>query len=564
MIKGLKGVLSRNKSHNKEKLAKSHDVNNNNNNKTRSSSIRLSFSKSQPEQIKSDDVTNRSAKVTNKILNDTPKDEIPLRTPRRQRSSRINLPTLQQHHLEKNLRFTEVPPSKRQELFILKLQQCQIIFDFNDSTSELRNKEIKRQELQEMLEYISTSKEAISDAIYPHFIQMFTVNAFRTISPPPLQMSNTFQENYDPESDDSALETTWPHLQLVYELFLRFLESPKFNPHIAKKFINEKFILQLLELFDSEDPRERDFLKTILHRIYGKILGLRAFIRRSINHIFFQFIYETFRFNGISELLEILGSIINGFALPLKEEHKTFLLKVLIPLHTSPSLASYGPQLTYCVVQFLEKEPQLASGVIRGLLRYWPKLNSSKEVLFLTELEEIIMTVNEDALLEVMIPFFTKLANCVDSCHFQVAERALYFYTYEDVIQVIHDYSKVIMPIIFPSLYQKTDHWNQAIYGLVYNALELLEKINSELFDQLVEKFHQEELENVKIKHIEDRTSVWKTLNQQIIHHKNVMINDNINSTVSIISSSHLHDSRKDKIQDTQDNSDSEDSWHNI
>ena len=90
---------------------------------------------------------------------------------------------------------------------------------------------------------------------------------------------------------------------------------------------------QLLELFDSEDPRERDFLKTVLHRIYGKFLGLRAFIRKQINNIFLRFIYETEHFNGVGELLEILGSIINGFALPLKSEHKQFLVKVLIPLH---------------------------------------------------------------------------------------------------------------------------------------------------------------------------------------------------------------------------------------
>ena len=45
---------------------------------------------------------------------------------------------------------------------------------------------------------------------------------------------------------------------------------------------------QLLELFDSEDPRERDFLKTVLHRIYGKFLGLRAFIRKQINNIFLK------------------------------------------------------------------------------------------------------------------------------------------------------------------------------------------------------------------------------------------------------------------------------------
>ena len=46
--------------------------------------------------------------------------------------------------------------------------------------------------------------------------------------------------------------------------------------------------MQLLELFDSEDPRERDFLKTTLHRIYGKFLGLRAHIRKQINNIFYR------------------------------------------------------------------------------------------------------------------------------------------------------------------------------------------------------------------------------------------------------------------------------------
>jgi serine/threonine-protein phosphatase 2A regulatory subunit B' len=119
----------------------------------------------------------------------------------------------------------------------------------------------------------------------------------------------------------------------------------------------------LLELFDSEDPRERDFLKTTLHRIYGKFLNLRSYIRRSINNVFFQFIYETERFNGIAELLEILGSIINGFALPLKEEHKLFLTRVLIPLHKVKSLSMYHPQLAYCIVQFLEKDAALTEEV---------------------------------------------------------------------------------------------------------------------------------------------------------------------------------------------------------
>ena len=182
---------------------------------------------------------------------------------------------------------------------------------------------------------------------------------------------------------------------------------------------------QLLELFDSEDPRERDFLKTTLHRIYGKFLNLRAFIRRSINNVFFQFIYESERHNGIAELLEILGSIINGFALPLKEEHKTFLTRVLIPLHKVKGLALYHPQLAYCVVQFLEKDASLTQEVVEGLLKYWPKVNSPKEVMFLNEVEEILDVIEPNEFQKVMFRLFQQLSRCVSSQHFQVGHLLL-------------------------------------------------------------------------------------------------------------------------------------------
>lgn len=175
-----------------------------------------------------------------------------------------------------------------------------------------------------------------------------------------------------------------------------------------------------MELFDSEDPRERDFLKTTLHRIYGKFLNLRSYIRRSINNVFFQFIYETERFNGIAELLEILGSIINGFALPLKEEHKLFLTRVLIPLHKVKSLSMYHPQLAYCIVQFLEKDAALTEEVVLGLLRYWPKVNSTKEVMFLNEVEDIFEVMDPAEFAKVQEPLFNQLAKSVASPHFQV------------------------------------------------------------------------------------------------------------------------------------------------
>ena len=112
----------------------------------------------------------------------------------------------------------------------------------------------------------------------------------------------------------------------------------------------------------------RDYLKTILPRAYGKFMALRPFLRRSIHMDF----CECEVHNGIGELLEILGSIANGFALPLQEEHKEFLIKALIPLHKVRHLAAFPQQLSYCMTQYVEKGPRLAYDVVTSLLKYGP------------------------------------------------------------------------------------------------------------------------------------------------------------------------------------------------
>ncbi|XP_063905336.1 serine/threonine-protein phosphatase 2A 56 kDa regulatory subunit gamma isoform isoform X2 [Zophobas morio] len=407
---------------------------------------------------------------------------------KRHSSSRFNI--TKNRELEMLPSLKDAAPADREDLFIQKLRQCCVLFDFaSDPLSDLKWKEVKRAALHEMVEYVTQQKGVITEAIYPEAVNMFAVNLFRTLPP----SSNPNGAEFDPEEDEPTLEAAWPHLQLVYELFLRVLEAPDFQPNIAKRYIDQKFVLQLLDLFDSEDPRERDLLKTTLHRIYGKFLGLRAFIRKQINNVFYRFIYETEHHNGIAELLEILGSIINGFALPLKEEHKVFLLRVLMPLHKVKSLSVYHPQLAYCVVQFLEKDPSLTQPVIRSLLKYWPKTHSPKEVMFLNELEEILDVIEPGEFQKVMCPLFKQLAKCVSSPHFQVAERALYYWNNEYVMSLVSENATEILPLMFPSLYKNSkSHWNKTIHGLIYNALKLFMEMNQKLFDECTQLYREE------------------------------------------------------------------------
>lgn len=78
----------------------------------------------------------------------------------------------------------ETPPPERPQLFIKKLHQCAVLFDFNDTNAELKGKQIKTQTLHEMLEYITTQRGVITDNVYPEVVKM--------VSSLPLLVRETF------------------------------------------------------------------------------------------------------------------------------------------------------------------------------------------------------------------------------------------------------------------------------------------------------------------------------------------------------------------------------------
>lgn len=406
--------------------------------------------------------------------------------------------------------FRDVTNSEKHNLFIRKLNMCCVLFDFTDPTKNLKEKEIKRQTLLELVEYVTSANVKFTEVVMQAVVKMVSTNLFRELMPQPRENKTLA---FDVEEDEPAMDPSWPHLQIVYEFLLRFVASPETDAKVAKRYIDHSFVLRLLDLFDSEDPREREYLKIILHRVYGKFMVHRPYIRKAINNIFYRFVFETEKHNGIAELLEILGSIINGFALPLKEEHKLFLVRTLIPLHKPKCLAMYHQQLTYCMTQFVEKDCKLADTVIRGLLKYWPVTNSSKEVMFLGELEEILEATQPTDFQRCMVLLFRRIAQCLTSLHFQVAERALFLWNNDHIENLIKQHRKVILPIIFPALERNArNHWNQAVHSLSLNIRKIFYDLDPELFKECLHKFQEDELKEDEIK--SRREATWKRLEE--------------------------------------------------
>lgn len=405
------------------------------------------------------------------------------------------------------LAFKDVPNSEKLNLFIRKLSLCCVVLDFTDPNKDIEEKDLKRLTLIELYDFVASAPPKFTEPAIVAMCKMCVNNLFR-VFPPNNQSNPSGGEN---EDDEPMFDPAWSHLQVVYDLLLKFVTSPSLEAKIAKKYINHSFILNLLDLFDSEDPRERECLKTILHRIYGKFMVHRPFIRKSIGNVFYCFIFETERHNGIAELLEIFGSVISGFALPLKEEHKIFLWRALIPLHKPKSLGAYFQQLSFCITQFIEKEPKLASTVVRGLLKYWPITNSQKEVMILAELEEILEGINMVEFQKVMVPLFWRIGYCINSSHFQVAERALFLWNSDQIVNLIAHNRRVILPIIFPALEKNArSHWNASVLNSTLNVRQMFTEMDEELFLACHAHFEEEQASLSSV--AEKQKQTWERL----------------------------------------------------
>lgn len=162
--------------------------------------------------------------------------------------------------------------------------------------------------------------------------------------------------------------------------------------------------------------------------------------------------------------------------MPLKKEHLQFLERALLPLHKPRTLGLYHPQLSYCICQFVEKEPETVVPILKGMIRYWAWNNSSKQVLFLNELEEMMELCRGDQINAIQDDLYKLLAACLGSEHFQVAERALYFWNSEHLCVNVLSQARapVFLPYVFGPLSKNAQgHWNQTVEGLAQSVLKM-------------------------------------------------------------------------------------------
>jgi len=99
-------------------------------------------------------------------------------------------------------------------------------------------------------------------------MQMIEKNIFRPL--PNVRRTNLGFSETGVEQEDEV-DPAWPHIQGIYEFFLQLVINEAVDVKSLKVYVTPQFVQEFLELFDSEESVERDYLKNILHKLYAKV-----------------------------------------------------------------------------------------------------------------------------------------------------------------------------------------------------------------------------------------------------------------------------------------------------
>jgi serine/threonine-protein phosphatase 2A regulatory subunit B' len=401
------------------------------------------------------------------------------------------------------------------------LVKAKVIYNYEDESKHLIEKREKLLALHRLLQLVLDSDRKFVDHVLKPYIdriiEMIALNIFRPLP------SKKASELDAMEGDNEALESMdkgWSTLEVVYEIFINVIKHNAISESILKHFLTESFIQSWLDLFESSNNEERDYMKRIIHKLYQKVVKRRKHFRKMFNNQFLTLIYERPSSKGANEILDIYSSVISGFAVPLRTEHVDFFKHFLTPLLKMQSCSEFYEELLRCILIFLNKDKTLAEPLLKTVLEFWPYGNTTKEIGFLVTLYESMDYITDLDNIELYIdPLFKRIASWLNSEHVQVIDRSMTFFEKDWLVDLIRYNAKEIYTIIVPPIERQIlEHWHPALKSNFQDLRLILQELEADTYNDVC-KVYKQTIE-AKISKRNELDSKWKMLEEKIKENK--------------------------------------------
>ncbi|KAH0792659.1 serine/threonine-protein phosphatase 2A 56 kDa regulatory subunit epsilon isoform [Histomonas meleagridis] len=389
------------------------------------------------------------------------------------------------------------------QLAFKKLKQCCHICDFSEADRDVSYKATKKATLNELIDCYSNPKtfSRLTRECHQQLIEMFSVNVFR---PPPSIPREILV------SDEVTIEdTAWPHLQLVYILFLKFLDC-SVDPRILQYQLSPKFISNIFAVLDFPDERERGQAKAVISSIFNKVPPQRQLLFNVTVNLLLS-VPDGFELNAASNLLELFYLFTEGSPPPLTPAMVTAFNKVLLPLHLPSRCQRYFPPLVKCILLMIRKDARLGNNLLSFLISHWPLTLDHKAELFLDEILQMIRETVPKFISSNIKGLFTCVSIAAESPSMNLAGKALNFLLDNKIKNFIVEQPHLLLGIVFPALFRVArGHWHRNVQVTALNVMNTLMELDPESFKQVALEFKMSSLNEKYTKQM--KLKLWKSV----------------------------------------------------
>ncbi|KAK8870282.1 hypothetical protein M9Y10_008160 [Tritrichomonas musculus] len=365
------------------------------------------------------------------------------------------------------------------DLLIKKFKLCSTICDFADPDVDVSAKRAKTSNLQEIENLFNDEKNintvASNSQAAQELFDMISVNLFRGIP-------STDPKYLIYDSEPPIVESTWPHLQYIYSILLKFQKAKPKDSHI-----NYDFLQKVYTLLEAPDISERscvlDFLKE-----YSKAYPDQ--IPKILHH--FEAIVRDYVDRSITPFP--IMPILNFFLGLLKEPNSSqnyelytrFLDNAIVPLISAQHILTYSGIMTEIFDLFIDADSNYAIKIIKKLVAAWPQSCPSKQQVFITFINNVTGKLTPDDFKTAIPIVFGLYSKVAKSSHAKIVQASLRIWSDVKIIPMIMDNTALIFPIVFQSIQNvMKNHWNPQARNQALEVLTSMHDYDPFVFDEL-------------------------------------------------------------------------------
>jgi serine/threonine-protein phosphatase 2A regulatory subunit B' len=423
---------------------------------------------------------------------DAPAPPVPISTFRPGQSGElVSLPLL-----------ASVPLSDIPQLAFQKLKQCNRICDFSDPDVDANNKITKASVLTELISCYSNAKQfsKLTRECHQVVIEVFSNNVFRPLPKIPAALL---------DSNEAVIEeTAWPHLRLVYHLFLQFLEC-HIDPRILQYHITHQFFTSLFAILDFPDARERAEVKAVIISIFERVPAHRPELRGMALNLLVC-VSDGSLLTAASPLLDLLYHFTNDIPPPMSPQMISAFERVLLPLHLPSRCPTYFDSLVKCTLMMVRKNVRLGSQLIQFLRAHWPMTLDHKAQLFIGEAKQLLDE-SFEAVEKDVCSLLQYIAMAAESPCTRLALTALDFLTDNNFQNLYNKKPEPLLRIMFPAVYRIAEgHWQQNTQVKALMVMKIFLELNPEVFAIVAGQFKAEVLAEVQRR--DQKKRLWEAV----------------------------------------------------